>query len=622
MADTPISPTPAQRQPLRTSRAVEGRIVKSLTQSDMDAAQRLTIQEVPLPNSAPTADSGTNAFMTNQLGLFYAMSKILPPYWSPARDAALGRFWREVNILSGAVYALVSKLTTIPFHFEARDTTIQSHVDQAERLTVRYTDSADYGAGWINFFSRHIESLLVFDNGAFMELIGEGPKDGAIEGPIISISHLDSQRATRTGDPEFPVLYQDVSGKQHKLHWTRVAFHSQLPNPRATMLGVGFSAISRSTSYAQNMLDIATYKEEKLGSRPSRSLMLVGGGLSPKTLGESIDVVRKMQAAQGHMRYAPNIIVGDDQLQAPTIELIDLASLPDGYDEQKSTTIAVAAIALGFGIDMRELWPASETGSTRADALLSHIKSQGKGPGHILAATQQLFESRILPPHIKMIFDFQDDTQDKQQADIRDVRALSNERLTRAEVVPTRALRQNMLRDGDLTEAQFSEMELADGRLPSGEDVTMLFFSNDPVVKSILTIEGVAEPLDTFANDPTEMQQKIMTRRIEALRILARETRTNGQRAIREAIAALDALKKLYEVSRETMAIADPNAAPKPGERGGGPSIPAEERRTGENKPSEADASGANRNMSRTVPDAIKAIRNRIWSDRGTSKQK
>ena len=113
-----------------------------------------------------------------------------------------------------------------------------------------------------------------------------------------------------------------------------------------------------------------------------------------------------------------------------------------------------------------------------------------------------------------------------------------------------------------------------------------------------------------------------MTRRIEALRILARETRTNGQRAIREAIAALDALKKLYEVSRETMAIADPNAAPKPGERGGGPSIPAEERRTGENKPSEADASGANRNMSRTVPDAIKAIRNRIWSDRGTSKQK
>ena len=63
--------------------------------------------------------------------------------------------------------------------------------------------------------------------------------------------------------------------------------------------------------------------------------------------------------------------------------------LPDGFDEQTSILYGMAAIALAFGVDARELFPAMSAGATRADALLQHLKQRGKGPGQILQMTEQ-----------------------------------------------------------------------------------------------------------------------------------------------------------------------------------------------------------------------------------------
>ena len=64
-----------------------------------------------------------------------------------------------------------------------------------------------------------------------------------------------------------------------------------------------------------------------------------------------------------------------------------------------------------MSIDARELWPATASGATKADALLSHMKSRGKGPGQIIRVVEDMFEQKYLPSVLKFEFDYQDDEQ-------------------------------------------------------------------------------------------------------------------------------------------------------------------------------------------------------------------
>lgn len=528
-------------------------INKSISQDDIQRAMSLSVQPHPEP------DEATAGFIPYGT-LFFAMSKSLPPWWSPARDKALDSFWRQVNILAGAVYAITSKLTTIPFRIVPRDMTIQAHVDLAAQLTEQFRMTADYGEGWINFFSKQAESLTTLDNGAFFEIIGEGPKSGPIRGLPYSVAHLDSLRCQRTGNPIYPVIYYPYKGEPHLFHVSRVAFTSLQPSAREEMFGVGLSCVSRATSYAQQMLDMSTYKEEKFGSRPPRSIVLAGGGLDGEKVGRSIELVQNISARQGNTKYVPNIIIGSPDIPDPKLTITNLASLPEGFDEREATNIAINAIALAFGVDSREFWPASEGGVTRADAMLSHMKSRGKGPGQILATYKHLFESKVLPKYLKMDFDYQDDSEDRQVAEIRNVRAMTNERISRAKVGTKRLIHQNMLRDGDISEAQYEELELVDGRLVSGEDILTLFYSNDPTVKSLLAM-NVENPTDAYQHNAEEMLPLIAACRTEIFKLLANTGSTFQEKLYKQCLAALDALQRVYQPApaEEESAANDPN---------------------------------------------------------------
>lgn len=514
-------------------------VVKSISQDDIQRAVDLSVQTHPAPDE-------TTAGYIPYGSLFFALSKSLPPWWSPARDVALDAFWRQVNILAGAVYAITSKLTTIPFRVTARDITIQAHVDLAAQLTEQFRLTADYGDGWINFFSKQAESLTTLDNGAFFEIIGYGDKDGPIRGIPYSVAHLDSLRCQRTGNPLYPVIYYPVNGQPHKFHFSRVAFTSLQPSAREEMFGVGLSCVSRATSYAQQMLDMSTYKEEKFGSRPPRSIVLAGGGLDGEKVGRSIELVQNLSALKGNTKYVPNIIIGSPDIPDPKLTITNLASLPEGFDEREATNIAVNAIALAFGVDSREFWPASEGGVTRADAMLSHMKSRGKGPGQILASYKGLFERKVLPHYLQLDFDYQDDSEDRQIAEIRNVRAMTNERISRAKMGTTRLIHQNMLRDGDITDAQYEELELAEGRLVSGEDILTMFYSSDPTTQSLLTM-GVENPTDPFLHTAEEMLPLIEAQRTEILKVLANTRSTYQEKLYKQCLAALSALQRIYQ---------------------------------------------------------------------------
>lgn len=506
-----------------------------MTDAQLEEAQEASVQ----PRARGEAAVGSHlSFVFWMAGT----NELISPWWSRHRDGQLRDFWKRVDYLAGAINTLEAMLTTIPMQVLPRNPNIRAHQKQAEAFTRMLTDQSEFGDGWGAFYSKFIEDLVTQDNGAFAEIIGDGEPDGPIVGMPHGVAHLDSWRCRRTGDPEFPVVYESSAGKLTKLHRSRVLFGAQQPSPIETMYGVGFSAVSRCINNSQSLLDMLVFKQEKLGSRPQRQILVTSGGLDPDDVTSAFEQANENMDNQRLSRYSRTVVVGASGLEDAGLDAVDLASLPDGFSEEESVSLGMAAIALAFAMDPRELWPGQVARSTRAEALISHIKQRGKGPGQILHFTERKFNFKVLPPQLELVFDFQDDAQDAQVAEIKNTRSTYHNRDLELGILDTRTVRQQMVEDGDLTEAQFTRLELDDGRTTDGREVIALFF--DPEFEEDLALP-VEDPLDIRNNDPVLMREEILARRSA---LMAEITSANpGRRLMVEtAIAALDRLGSMY----------------------------------------------------------------------------
>jgi hypothetical protein len=511
---------------------------------ELDLIQANTVQQ---RGSRDTSKRGLFALVPRmgvQTGLY------IPPWWSPSRDIELRKFWKRSDHLAGAVYTMEARMTAITKKVVPLDPSNRIHLMQAELMSEMLDQTPEYGEGWTTFYTKFIEELLTQDNGVFIEIIGDGPKDGPIMGMPMSVSILDSGRCQRTGNVKYPVVFYDENGEGHKLHRSRVMFASQMPSPDYTMMGVGFCACSRVVNVAQTLVDILVFKQERLGSRPHNAMLLTKGGLDPDDVANAFIQAESMLDSQGLSRYSKVVLTGSSTIMDADIKEINLSSMPEGFDEYNSTTLGIAAIALGFGVDARELFPALGGGATRADAMLSHLKQRGKSPGQIIDLTEKMFNQKFLPPHLKLTFDFQDDAQDRQSAEIGKIRqerwnyAMNNGSLN------TRIIREQMLQAGDLDRSQFERLELEDGRLPDGTDILNLFFSTDKNLSEYLDM-GVANPCDTINNDPIEMSKKIINKKKLASTDLINAKNDIDRWWPKVSLYALDALDKLYNPEPE-----------------------------------------------------------------------
>lgn len=459
-------------------------------------------------------------------------SDLISPWWSRQRDSELRSFWKKVDPLSGAIYTLITKMITVPVTVIARDLSIRKHVEIAQQYTDILRHGAQFGKGWRTFFSKFLEDYIGQDNGAFAEIIGFGDKEGPIEGGAISIAHLDAARCQRTSNPEYPVIYYDSDGKPHRLHYTRVVYESQMPSSNENMHDVGFCAVSRAINAAQNLLDISVYKQEKLGSRPKRQFILTKGGLDPEDIQNAIAMADTAMNAQGLSRFSKSIAIGDRNLPDAGMEQIDLSSVPDGFDERESTVLGMAIIALALGVDARELFPSVEPGATKADAIIMHMKQRGKGPGQIIDMAETFLDQKFLPPFLKAVFDYQDDAQDRQAAEIHSTRAQSRERNLKNGSTTIRVEREIMTNLGEISREQFEELELSDGRLPDGVSVKVLFHTNDPEISQML---GTDEDAD------------FSERKIAIMETISRSNDSRIIKKARRALAAIEAVEKERE---------------------------------------------------------------------------
>ena len=119
---------------------------------------------------------------------------------------------------------------------------------------------------------------------------------------------------------------------------------------------------------------------------------------------------------------------------------------------------------------------------------------------------------------------------DSFSAEIRALRSERHERDVAVELITIRVAREQMLADGDLTESQFEDLELADGRLPDGSDVLDLFYMDIDLLRGI----DVDDP------DLATVEERLKKAKEQSV-----TARTPGQR--KEAKQAVAALQKLLE---------------------------------------------------------------------------
>lgn len=514
-----------------------------------------------VPFDAQTIDgSPSYAVESAILRWIVPSGSIVPPYWSRTRDIYLRGMWRTVDPFKVAVNTFTNKAVTIPISIYARDRSVKKHVALAEQFSENLELYSGLMAGWKHEFKKFIIDYLTQDNGAFFLIMADSPVNQPVLGRPYGVFHLDSTRCTRTGNPEFPVVYTDDNSNSYALHYSRVAAVSNLPSPEQNLNGVGHCAITCSLDAGTEIRDVYAYMQEKLGSRPKRQILYVKTGSTRDKLVEAIDFADDKMDSEGLARFSKTVLMApknpNGQLE---LGMIDLASTPDNFDRRDVQLINMASIASAFGLDLQDLSVAyGGNSASRSSAEVQERKGRGKGVGELLETISKKLNQLFLPPTLKFLFDNQDDEQDEQQARIWDMRSASRQRDLTTGSTTVQMERARMLRNNEITEDEYAQMELLDGRLANGTSVASLFYLNDLHYSSFLDfgIENVTEPSE---NDLFAVLRAILEKEKAAYTALETAPTAKVTRRLMEILAALSHLRALYKGYQEQQKFAEQN---------------------------------------------------------------
>lgn len=376
---------------------------------------------------------------------FATIADSMPQYPSQARDIALDAFWRTEPLLAGAIYSMCAKVAALDYTLKG-----------PRRAATRFKNvlmSADLGSGWISFVFKIVQDLLTQDNGAFMELLR--PRGSNQNTPVQGVAQLDSQRCIRTGDVRFPVIYRsDKTGQEHELKWYQVVPLADMPSPREINKGIGYCAVSRVLRAAQIIRDIGTYKRQKLSGKRVPGLLVVQGIRRGAVVAQLQEAMMEQENMGKTLYTSPVVIASQDPALPVDAKLVELAGLPDGYDEDKTFKWYITTMALDFGTDYTEFAPlpggnlGSATQSTEMAA-----RSRGKGPGVVLQQFEYTMNWNVLPPNVEFQFSSTDPLAERERVELRTMRAKERAaRVQSQELTPLQAL-QLAVQEGDAPEA-------------------------------------------------------------------------------------------------------------------------------------------------------------------------
>lgn len=476
----------------------------------------------------------------------------LPPYWSTSRDAWMRQFWTTNDIIGIAVNTFVQRVQSIPFKIFPKNPSISSHIDSAETFYKSLMVNSGLGQTWRTELSKFIQDYLTQDNGAFLLIMGGGAGNAPLIGPVLGVYHLDSKLCTRTGDKDFPIIYNNpVDGKKHKLHHTRIIILANQPSPRQELFGVGYSPLSSCIQSGSEIGRIMRYYEEKMGARPPRQILYVKKGATLDQLSGAISAWRVKMDTEGTDMFGRTLLVAPKSASSELeLGVLDLASTPDGFDRQSTVTMDAAIVASAFGLNLADLSLNVSRYGASSENNTQHLRGYSKGIATFLSEFQLRLDLYVMPQHLKCEFDYIDDEQDARRTDIHKTAADTRKTNLDAGVLTPRIARMQMVETTEITRQQFVELELADGRLPSGSDVLTLFYSEEQFYVEHLNI-GVENPI-LLDYDLEEALRNVYKNIVVVSRLLENARTDESDYRARSALSALTKLRIQIEAKLGT----------------------------------------------------------------------
>lgn len=406
--------------------------------TDGDGEKALAPTEVLKATVQVTEAAGVNAPILLRFG---DVADETAAWWSAERDKQLRDFWHKEPLLASAIYTLMTRQAAFDWVLDGPPRAVSKAHD-----ILAY---ADLGAGWVDYIEKGTQDLCTQDNAWFTEIIR--PKGAGPEVAPIGIAHLDSARCTRTGDPENPVLYTDRKGGKHLLKWWQVFILTEMPSPIETMNGMGFCAVSRVLKAAQILRDIATYKAEKVSSKPQRGIWFIQG-IRKSVIEDALKEAEEEEANKALRRFVmPKLIASLDPGVSINVHQIDFASLPDGFDEETTLRWYIAQLAMGFGTDYQEFapMPGQKLGAGAQSEVMAQ-KARGKGSALFRKMLEFALNQYVLPQSVDFKFVITDPAEEAEKALVARTRAEERKiRLDSGEISIPEA-RQLALDTGDL----------------------------------------------------------------------------------------------------------------------------------------------------------------------------
>jgi hypothetical protein len=369
------------------------------------------------------------------------------------RDRQLRSFWHTEPILASAIYSTASRYAAFGWHLEGPDRMVN--------IITRLLHSVEFGKGWITLISKVLIDLFTQDNGAFVEVIRT---DNTPTSPVVSLNHLDANKCVRTGRREEPVIYYDRLMVPHEMKWYQILDFTEFPSPIESMNGMQYCAVTRLLRAAQILRDISIYKREKISGRFTRAVHLVSG-VAQKSITDVLDAQQLNATNEALVRYIqPAIIASLDPTATVAVATLNLASLPDGFDEEIAMRWYINQLALAFGSDYQDFapLPGGNLGTAQQSQTL-HLKSRVRGSLLFMRMVEQAFNYQgIMPPTVKFEFGDQDFTENIEDARVKQMRALERKlRLESGEISPQVA-RLLAVQTGDLDDDMIAELDAWD----------------------------------------------------------------------------------------------------------------------------------------------------------------
>lgn len=415
-----------------------------------------------------------------------------PSWWSPARDEFLRNEVYRNPFLDSIVGTVTMKIMNLPIKVLSRD----SGVEKYNRLAETYNDILIKSLAREQTLEKFIRSILTQDNGGFLYIQGEEPAHNPLTGIPTGLLHLDSTRCTRTGDPEYPVVFLDYDGRYYKIHNSRVIFCSQSPSTDAEMFGVGYCFVSRAMILAQHFLDVYAYEGEVLGSRSAEEIIW-GTGVRSDDIHKAFDVAELESDNAGLTRHGKRVYMG---LRDPNSKIgtLRLKNLPENFNKRDDIEITLTLIALASGGSPNWFYDSVRSGSTKASASESTKIGESKLELWYINTICNEIDYKFLPNSLMTLCgNFDEDnsgTKSKIKLNLSQTRKIN----IASGVTDIRTERELQLHRGEITRAQFEVLELKDGRTSNGLPLYTLYQTDEKTLRDLIYFTD--NPLDFTEN--------------------------------------------------------------------------------------------------------------------------